>query len=109
MTGRIQGSANSPWEVQRERREERRKGGGKEGKRESEREKKKRVKLTQLSCRNTYIMSSGKTVINHLILELLLLLLYKLHLRRVSLYGQIAVVSCQGLVQLENQGVGGAF
>ena len=33
------------------------------------------------------------------------LLFYNLHLRRVSLFGQIAVVNCRWLVQLENQGV----
>ena len=37
------------------------------------------------------------------------LLLYNLHLRKVSLFGQIAVVNCRWLVWLENQGVAGAF
>ena len=38
-----------------------------------------------------------------------LLLLCNLHLRRVSLFGQISAASCRDLVQMENQGATGAF
>ena len=60
-------------------------------------------------------ISLGRSVVDMDAMELmkvshlLLLLLYNLHLRRVSLFGQTSAVSYGGLVRTENQGAAGAL